>query len=84
MMGRTLLQPAPPITIGLKTSQRLWLVHNAGRRFNTECDRAVALQFGGAAGSRAGLEGKGSAMAIHLPRPSRNYSRSTKSRPFET
>ena len=55
MLGRTLLQPAQPITFGLRASQWLLGVDAAARRFDRECAGALVLQLGGAAGTSAGL-----------------------------
>ena len=66
MIGRTLLQAALPITFGLKVANWLASVDAASGRFNREADHALALQFGGATGSRAGLDGKGAAVAARM------------------
>ncbi len=58
MLGRTLLQAARPITFGLKTVGWLIAVDDALRRVRTESEIALCLQFGGATGSLAGLQGK--------------------------
>ncbi|MGO9006389.1 MAG: 3-carboxy-cis,cis-muconate cycloisomerase [Beijerinckiaceae bacterium] len=71
MLGRTLLQPAVPITFGLKSAQ--WLV--AGFESRTRLARikpeVLVPQFGGAAGSLGSLGGKGIDVArrlvAHLP-----------------
>lgn len=55
MLGRTLLQPAPPITLGLKIAgwyaalQRSWI------RLDAALASALILQFGGATGTLAAL-----------------------------
>ena len=56
MLGRTLLQGAVPITLGLKAANWLLGVDAALRRFEREAGDAMVLQLGGAAGSMAGLE----------------------------
>jgi 3-carboxy-cis,cis-muconate cycloisomerase len=68
MLGRTLLQPAPPITFGLKAAgwyageARSWArLASAGRE-------AAVLQFGGAAGTLASLADRGLAVARELAR----------------
>jgi 3-carboxy-cis,cis-muconate cycloisomerase len=66
MLGRTLLQAAQPITFGLKASQWLLAVDEASSRFDREREAALALQFGGAVGTLAGLSGKGRAVAERL------------------
>ncbi|MDB5457479.1 MAG: 3-carboxy-cis,cis-muconate cycloisomerase [Caulobacter sp.] len=65
MLGRTLLQAALPITLGLKVTTWLAGVAGALNRFETE-SAAIRLQLGGATGSRAGLDGKGAALAKRL------------------
>jgi len=65
MLGRTLLQGALPITFGLKGSHWLAGLDAAAARLSRE-GQAVALQFGGAAGTRAGLGGKGREIAFRL------------------
>ncbi|MGP0058007.1 MAG: 3-carboxy-cis,cis-muconate cycloisomerase [Beijerinckiaceae bacterium] len=66
MLGRTLLQPAIPITFGLKAAQ--WLA--AGFECRTRLARikpeALVPQFGGAAGTLGSLGGKGIDVAKHL------------------
>ena len=66
MLGRTLLQGALPITFGLKTATWLLGVDAALTRFQREAATAIALQFGGASGSLAGLDGKALAIAQRL------------------
>jgi 3-carboxy-cis,cis-muconate cycloisomerase len=66
MLGRTLLQPAQPITFGLKASQWLLAIDDALGRLRREREAAMVLQFGGAAGTLAGLSGKGQAVAERL------------------
>lgn len=65
-LGRTLLQSALPITFGLKAANWLAGIDEASFRFHRECANALMLQFGGAAGTRAGLGGKGAAIAAHM------------------
>jgi len=66
MLGRTLLQGAAPITFGLKTAG--WMLGlEAGRsRFARERVDALRLQFGGASGTLAGLDGRGTAIADRM------------------
>jgi 3-carboxy-cis,cis-muconate cycloisomerase len=66
MLGRTLLQPALPISFGLKVAG--WLAGLAAGmdRLAHEAKSALALQFAGAAGTRAGLGGKGAEIARRL------------------
>jgi 3-carboxy-cis,cis-muconate cycloisomerase len=66
MLGRTLLQGALPITFGLKLANWLAGLDAAAARLSREAGEALALQFGGAAGTRAGLSGKGCDIASRL------------------
>jgi len=66
MLGRTLLQPALPISFGLKAANWLSLVDGAARRLRREAEESLALQFGGAVGTRSGLQGKGEAVAARM------------------
>src|SRR5690348_7367962 len=66
MAGRTLLQNALPITFGLKAVQWLAAIDDAAARLAREAGQASILQFGGAAGTRVGLDGKGAAIAAHM------------------
>lgn len=66
MPGRTLLQPALPVTLGLKAANWLLGVDAAWTRLAREADHALMLQFGGAAGTLAGLDGKALAVAARL------------------
>lgn len=66
MLGRTLLQAAQPITFGLKVAGWLQGVDGALARFDAETTAALRLQFGGATGSLAGLDGKALAVAERL------------------
>jgi 3-carboxy-cis,cis-muconate cycloisomerase len=66
MLGRTLLQAALPITFGLKVAGWLQGVDAALARFDVETTAALRLQFGGATGSLAGLDGKALAVAERL------------------
>lgn len=53
MLGRTLLQPATPITFGLKTAGWCAAVTRSRRRLSLAWTETLALQFGGATGTRA-------------------------------
>jgi 3-carboxy-cis,cis-muconate cycloisomerase len=55
MPGRTLLQHALPITFGLKAAHWLDLAARATVRLRELRERALVLQFGGAAGTLAAL-----------------------------
>jgi 3-carboxy-cis,cis-muconate cycloisomerase len=66
MTGRTLLQPALPITFGLKAANWLLGIDDALLRFRRERDGALQLQYGGGAGTLAGLQGKGLEIAARV------------------
>jgi 3-carboxy-cis,cis-muconate cycloisomerase len=66
MLGRTLMQAAPPITFGLKVAGWLGALHRGSQRFNSACDEALVLQFGGASGTLASLGDKGTVVALAL------------------
>jgi len=59
MLGRTLLQPAPPVTFGLKTAGWLAAIERSGRRMQAAFEDASVLQFGGASGTLAALGDRG-------------------------
>jgi len=59
MAGRTLLQQAVPITFGLKAARWVGLATRAVERLRELRARALALQFGGAAGTLASLGADG-------------------------
>jgi 3-carboxy-cis,cis-muconate cycloisomerase len=66
MLGRTLLQPAPPITFGLKCAGWLAAARRDSSRLDAAFDEALVLQFGGAAGTLASLGDRGSAVVQKL------------------
>jgi 3-carboxy-cis,cis-muconate cycloisomerase len=66
MLGRTLLQPAPPVTFGLKAAGWLASVRRGRRRFRQALDAAAVLQFGGASGTLASLGDRGIPVAEAL------------------
>lgn len=66
MLGRTLLQPAPPITFGLKAAGWLGAVRRGWRRVASRFDEAAYLQFGGASGTLAALGDRGLAVSETL------------------
>jgi 3-carboxy-cis,cis-muconate cycloisomerase len=68
MLARTLLQPAPPTTFGLKAAGWLGSLTRAHESLAAAFDRAVVLQFGGASGTLAALGGGGMTVAEHLAR----------------
>jgi 3-carboxy-cis,cis-muconate cycloisomerase len=59
MLGRTLLQPAPPVTFGLKAAGWLAAIRRSRARLEAAFAEALVLQFGGASGTLAALGGKG-------------------------
>ncbi len=59
MVGRTLLQSAPPVTFGLKTAGWLASVRRGRRRLERGVREAAVLQFGGASGTLASLGDRG-------------------------
>lgn len=62
-IGRTLLQDALPIGFGLRIAQWQAGIAAAAARLAREVEAGSVLQFGGAAGTRAGLSGKADAVA---------------------
>ena len=62
MLGRTLLQPAPPVTFGLKAAGWLASIRRGWARIETRFAEAEVLQFGGASGTLAALGGQGDAV----------------------
>src|SRR5271154_2737183 len=55
MLGRTLLQPAPPVTFGLKAAGWFGALRRGWTRLDTAFQDAMILQFGGASGPLAAL-----------------------------
>src|ERR1700722_9530798 len=66
MLGRTLMQGAPPITFGLKVAGWLGAVHRCKERLDSSFTAGLILQFGGASGTLASLGDKGAAVAAEL------------------
>lgn len=66
MLGRTLLQPAPPVTFGLKVAGWLASVRRGRRRLQRAFRVAAVLQFGGAIGTLASLGDHGILVAETL------------------
>jgi 3-carboxy-cis,cis-muconate cycloisomerase len=66
MLGRTLLQAAPPITFGLKASGWLSAISRSHKRLDDVFAEALILQFGGATGTLAALGGQGIAVGRAL------------------
>jgi len=59
MLGRTLMQPAPPITFGLKAAGWLGSIQRSHQRLNASFAGALVVQFGGASGTLAALADQG-------------------------
>jgi len=59
MLGRTLLQPAPPITFGLKAAGWVAALASGWRRLHQSFAETKVLQFGGASGTLAALGDRG-------------------------
>lgn len=66
MLGRTLLQAAPPITFGLKAAGWLGELRRSAARLKAAFAEALILQFGGASGTLASLGDKGAKVADAL------------------
>jgi 3-carboxy-cis,cis-muconate cycloisomerase len=66
MLGRTLLQPAPPITFGLKVAGWLGAISRSWSRVSGRIRDASVIQFGGASGTLAALGDRGLAVAEAL------------------
>jgi 3-carboxy-cis,cis-muconate cycloisomerase len=73
MLARTVLQPAPPITFGLKVAGWYGAVHRSWTRLRGSFGEALRPQFGGASGTLASYGSHGPALAsqlakeLHLP-----------------
>jgi 3-carboxy-cis,cis-muconate cycloisomerase len=68
LLGRTLLQQAPPLTFALKASQWLVGIDEAREQLAAVANGVLAAQLGGAVGTLAALEGKGLAVAAEVAR----------------
>ncbi len=66
MLGRTLMQAAPPVTFGLKVAAWLGAVNRSRKRLESGFEDALVLQFGGASGTLASLGDKGTVVARAL------------------
>jgi 3-carboxy-cis,cis-muconate cycloisomerase len=65
MAGRTLDQQAVPVTFGLVCAQWMTGLDGATARLQAAA-RALPVQYGGAAGTRAAADGRGLDLAAHL------------------
>jgi 3-carboxy-cis,cis-muconate cycloisomerase len=59
MLGRTLLQAAPPVTFGLKAAGWLGAIRRSRIRLETSFAESLILQLGGASGTLASLADRG-------------------------
>ncbi|MGH9538493.1 MAG: 3-carboxy-cis,cis-muconate cycloisomerase [Terriglobales bacterium] len=66
MLGRTLLQAAPPITFGLKAAGWFSAIERCRARVASTFDEALIVQLGGATGTLASLGGHGTAVTHAL------------------
>jgi 3-carboxy-cis,cis-muconate cycloisomerase len=66
MLGRTLMQPAPPTTFGLKAAGWLNAISRSHQRLNNAFATTLIVQFGGASGTLASLGGRGLAVGRAL------------------
>ncbi len=66
MLGRTLLQPATPITFGLKAAQWMLAISESRTRLRAQAGAALVAQLGGAAGTLGSLGTYGAATAQAL------------------
>ena len=63
MLGRTLMQSAPPVTFGLKAAGWLGAIRRSKRRLEDAFPGALVLQFGGGSGTLASIGEQGLAVA---------------------
>ncbi|HTM52010.1 MAG TPA: 3-carboxy-cis,cis-muconate cycloisomerase [Bryobacteraceae bacterium] len=66
MLGRTLMQPAPPVTFGLKAAGWLAALRRGWDRMEGAFEDALLPQFGGASGTLASLGDRGIEVAEAL------------------
>ena len=66
MLGRTLLQPATPITFGLKAAVWYRIATDGWSRLDRAFEEAATVQFGGATGTRAAFGEQGKEIAAAL------------------
>jgi len=66
MLGRTLMQAAPPVTFGLKAAGWFAALHRSRARMDAAFGEALIVQLGGATGTLAALGEKGVAVAQEL------------------
>lgn len=68
MPGRTLMQPALPITLGFKAAGWLDTAERCARHLDRAFDEAMTVQFGGAVGTLSALGDEGPAVRAALAR----------------
>lgn len=68
MLGRTWLQPGPPVTLGLKLAGTLAALRRHRARIDAAAERALVLQFGGAVGTLASLGSSAAQVSTELAR----------------
>ena len=66
LLGRTLLQAAPPVTFGLKAAGWFAAIRRSRMRLESAFGEALVVQFGGASGTLAALGGEGLAVGQAL------------------
>lgn len=66
MLGRTLLQPAVPLTFGLKAARWQAAIARGWMRLAAAWDEGLVVQFGGAAGTRAAAGEHAAGMAASI------------------
>ncbi len=66
MLGRTLLQPAPPITLGLKIAGWFGALRRGWTRLESAFEETMIVELGGASGTLAALGEKGVAVRAAL------------------
>jgi len=62
MLGRTLLQPAPPVTFGLKAAGWLAAIRRSRERLEAAFADSLIVQLGGASGTLASMGSEGPAL----------------------
>jgi 3-carboxy-cis,cis-muconate cycloisomerase len=68
MLARTLMQPAPPITFGLKAAVWVSATEEGWTRLDAALENAAVVQFGGASGTLAALGDAGPDVGAALAR----------------
>src|SRR5580704_11074377 len=66
MLGRTLLQPAPPVTLGLKIAGWFGALRRGSKRLEAAFDETMIVELGGASGTLAALGEHGIAISAAL------------------